>query len=39
VRRHTADNVAVIVVDLGGGKDGWGATKAKQPGLLSRMFK
>jgi serine/threonine protein phosphatase PrpC len=40
VRRHTADNVAVIVLDLGGGKAGWGgAKKSKQPGLLSRMFK
>ena len=39
IRRHTADNVAVIVIDLGGGKAGWsGKPKPKSPGLLSRMF-
>lgn len=39
VRRHTSDNVAVIVIDLGGGTSGWGGAKPKQPGLLTRMFK
>jgi serine/threonine protein phosphatase PrpC len=38
VRRHTADNVAVIVIDLGGGANGWAAAKPKQKGLLTRMF-
>lgn len=38
VRRHTSDNVAVIVIDLGGGSNGWGGAKPKQPGLLTRMF-
>ena len=23
LKRHTADNVTVVVVDLGGGKEGW----------------
>jgi serine/threonine protein phosphatase PrpC len=38
VRRHTADNVAVIVIDLGGGATGWAGAKPKQKGLLTRMF-
>lgn len=39
MKRHTTDNVGIIVVDLGGGKNGWGAAKPKQPGLFTRMFK
>ena len=31
LRRRTVDNVSVVVVDLGGGEDGWPA-KAKQKG-------
>lgn len=27
LKRHTADNVTVIVIDLGGGRDGWLAHK------------
>jgi serine/threonine protein phosphatase PrpC len=23
LKRHSADNVTVVVIDLGGGKDGW----------------
>lgn len=39
IRRHTIDNVSVIVVDLGGGKSGWpspGAQKGKNP--FARLF-
>ncbi|KAK9825401.1 hypothetical protein WJX81_000526 [Elliptochloris bilobata] len=32
IKRHTADNVTVVVVDLGGGKDGWQAHKGKGKG-------
>lgn len=38
ILRHTVDNVSVVVVDLGGGRGGWGKKSAKKPGLLSRMF-
>lgn len=36
--RRTEDNVAVIVVDLGGPCGGWGGSGSKKPGLLTRMF-
>mmetsp|Transcript_15246 Transcript_15246/g.46030 ORF Transcript_15246/g.46030 Transcript_15246/m.46030 type:complete len:410 (+) Transcript_15246:141-1370(+) len=38
IQRRTEDNVAVIVVDLGGPPGGWGGGGAKKPGLFSRVF-
>ncbi len=38
IRRHSNDNVAVVIIDLGGGKHGWGGAKPKQKGLLSGLF-
>lgn len=38
IMRHTVDNVSVVVVDLGGGPNGWGAKSSKKPGLFSRVF-
>ncbi|KAK9823944.1 hypothetical protein WJX72_006570 [[Myrmecia] bisecta] len=32
LKRYTADNVAVAVVDLGGGKDGWGDNRKRGGG-------
>ncbi|RMZ52406.1 hypothetical protein APUTEX25_000681 [Auxenochlorella protothecoides] len=35
LRRHTYDNVAVVVVDMGGGRQGW---KPQAKGLLRGLF-
>ena len=32
LRRRTVDNVSVVVVDLGGGKEGWPKQGKKPPG-------
>jgi serine/threonine protein phosphatase PrpC len=37
LKRYTADNVAVIVVDLGGGPNGWGPRQPSRGGLFG-MF-
>lgn len=29
IRRYSEDNIAVVVIDLGGGKEGWGKQKSK----------
>lgn len=31
-RRHTTDNVAVVIVDLGGGVDGWTRSSSRKRG-------
>ena len=39
LRRHSADNIAVVVVDLGGPAGGWAAAKpAPSGGLFGAMF-
>ena len=39
LRKHTVDNVSVVVVDLGGGKDGWpDAAQQKSKSLFARLF-
>ena len=38
LKRYTSDNVAVVVVDLGGGAKGWGAPTAKAKGGLFGIF-
>ena len=38
VQRRTEDNVAVIVVDLGGPKGGWAGAAPVKAGLFTRVF-
>ena len=28
LRRYSADNIAVVIIDLGGGREGWGKKKS-----------
>lgn len=38
LQRRTEDNISVVVIDLGGGKDGWVKPKAKNSEKLKSMF-
>ena len=38
IQRRTEDNVSVVVVDLGGGPDGWVKSRPKNSERLKRMF-
>ena len=38
LQRRTEDNISVVVVDLGGGKDGWVKPKGKNSDKLKSMF-
>ncbi len=29
LRRYSEDNIAIVIIDLGGGKEGWGKQKSK----------
>lgn len=29
LRRYSEDNIAVVIVDLGGGREGWGKRKSR----------
>lgn len=38
LRKHTVDNVSAVVVDLGGGKEGWPPPGKRKGKNLLRLF-
>ncbi len=38
LQRRTEDNVSVVVIDLGGGKDGWVKARPKNSERLKGLF-